>query len=143
MPPSFTATAVGPGARRGAALALLLAATAFGTAGAQQATRLRVAVDATPRAVQPARTTSLRPMPAAPDSTERQNPVARGAKIGALIGVGAGLAYTIVLNSVRSCTEKMNISCPEDEHDNRTLMIPIYGGVLGGLLGAAIGAYRR
>lgn len=143
MSPSRNEGAVGQTARRGIALALLLTATAFGGAGAQQAARLRVAVDAPPRVAAEARAPSLRPMPAAPDSVERSNPVVRGAKIGALVGLGAGLAYTIVLNSVRSCTEKMNFVCAEDEHDNRTLLVPIYGGVLGGLLGAAIGAYRR
>ena len=143
MSPSRNSGSVGQTMRRGVVLALMLTAAAFGGAGAQQASRLRVAVDATARVVQAPRTTSFRPMPATPDSTERANPVTRGATIGALVGVGAGLAYTIILNSVRSCTEKNNLVCPEDEHDNRTLMIPIYWGVLGGLLGAAVGAYRR
>ena len=143
MPPSSTRACVGQSARHIVMLALLLTATAFGGARAQQATRLRAAVDASSRAVAKPQTTSLRPMPAAADSGEHRNPVMRGAQIGALVGVGAGLLYTIVLNSVRSCTEKNNLVCPEDEHDNRTFTVPIYGGVIGGLLAAAIGAYRR
>ena len=129
-------------ARAGLAIAVLLVAT-FQSAGAQQASRLRVAVDAAPRAVQPTRPASLRPLPAAPDSGEHANPVVRGATIGALIGVGAGLVYTLALNTTKSCTEKNNVVCSEDEHDYRTFTIPLYGGVLGGVLGAMIGAYRR
>ena len=124
-------------------LALLFTATAFGGARAQQTTRLRVAVDGPPSAASEPRAPSLRPMPAKADSVERSNPVVHGAKVGALIGVGAGLLYAVVLNSTKSCTEKNNLVCPEDEHDYRTFTVPIYGGVIGGLLGAAIGAYRR
>ncbi len=143
MPASSTRACIGQRARHAVMLAVLSTATAFNGAGAQQAIRLRAAVDASPRAVEKPQAASLRPMSAAPDSGEHKNPVVRGAQIGALVGVGAGLLYTIVLNSVRSCTEKNNIVCPEDEHDYRTFTVPIYGGVIGGLLGAAIGAYRR
>jgi hypothetical protein len=143
MPPSTDRGRVGQLARAGLAIAVLLLATTFQSAGAQQAARLRVAVDATPPAVQPTRSTSFRPMPVAADSGEHANPVVRGAQIGALIGVGAGLAYTLVLNTKKSCTEKTQLACPEDERDYSTFTVPIYGGVLGGLLGAAIGAYRR
>jgi len=121
----------------------MLLATTFQGAGAQQASRLRVAVDAAPRVVTPARPTSFRPLPAAPDSGEHSNPVVRGATIGVLVGAGAGLLYTLVLNTTKSCTEKNNVVCNEDEHDYRTFTIPLYGGVLGGVLGAMIGAYRR
>jgi len=130
-------------ARAGLAVAVLLLATTVQSAGAQQAARLRLAVDAAPRAVQPTRPTSFRPMPVAADSGEHANPVVRGAQIGALVGVGAGLLYTLVLNSTKSCTEKNNLVCSEDEHDYRTFTVPIYTGVVGGLLGAAIGGYRR
>ena len=141
--PSSTRTCVGQRAYHMAMLALLLSATAFGSAGAQEATRLRAAVDASPRAVEKPRTTSLRPMPAAADSGEHRNPVVRGAQIGALVGVGAGLLYTIVLNSVRSCTEKNNLVCNEDEHDFRTFTYPLYGGVIGAVVGGVIGSARR
>jgi hypothetical protein len=143
MPPSTIRGRVVQSARAALAIALL-AATAFGSAGAQQATRLRLAVDAAPRAAAPAHPVSFRPRPAAPDSAEhRANPVMHGAQIGALIGVGAGLVYTLALNTTKSCTEKTNLVCPEDQHDNRTFTIPLYTGVLGGVLGAMIGAYRR
>jgi hypothetical protein len=66
-----------------------------------------------------------------------------GAKVGALVGVAAGLVYTLVLNSTKSCTEKTQLVCNQDEHDYRTFTYPIYGGVLGGVVGAMIGAYRR
>jgi hypothetical protein len=141
-PPSTIRSRVVQSARAGLAIAVLVA-TALQSANAQQASRLRVAVDAAPRAVPPPRAASLRPMPAAPDSGEHANPVVRGATIGALIGVGAGLLYTVVLNSTKSCTEKNQVVCSEDEHDYRTFTIPIYSGVLGGVLGAMIGAYRR
>jgi hypothetical protein len=142
MPPSTIRGRVAQSARAGLAIAVLFA-TAFQSAGAQQASRLRVAVDAAPRAVPVARPASFRPMPAAPDSGEHANPVVRGATIGALVGVGAGLVYTLVLNTTKSCTEKTNVVCSEDEHDFRTFTIPIYGGVLGGVLGAMIAARRR
>ena len=143
MPPSTIRGRLVQSARAGLAIALL-AATAFGSAGAQQATRLRLAVDAVPRAAAPARPVSFRPMPAAADSGEhRPNPVVRGAQIGALIGVGAGLVYTLALNTTRSCTEKTNLVCKEDEHDYRTFTIPLYSGVVGGVLGAMIGGYWR
>ena len=118
-------------------------ATPLQNANAQQATRLRVAVDAAPRAVQPPRPVSFLPAPAAPDSSERRNPVVHAAQVGALVGVAAGLAYTLVLNTTKSCTEKNNIVCDEDEHDYRTFTIPIIGGVAGGVLGAMIAARRR
>ena len=143
MSPPTNRGRVAQSARAVLAVAVLLLATTFQSAGAQQAARLRLAVDAAPRAAHPTRSTSLRPMPVAADSVEHANPVVRGAQIGALVGVGAGLLYTIVLNSTRSCTEKTNLVCPEDEHDYRTFTIPIYGGVIGGAIGAAIGAYWR
>src|SRR5690349_2147994 len=128
MPPSTIRGRVVQSARAGLAIALL-AATALGSAGAQQATRLRLAVDAVPRAAAAARPVSFRPMPAAPDSSEhRPNPVVRGAQIGALVGVGAGLVYTLALNTTKSCTEKNNLVCNEDAHDNRTFTIPLYSG---------------
>jgi hypothetical protein len=130
-------------ARAGLAVAVLMLATAPQSASAQQATRLRVAVDAAPRAVQPPRPTSFRPLPAAPDSSEHANPVVRGAQIGALVGIAAGLAYTLVLNTTKSCTEKNNVVCDEDQHDYRTFTVPIVGGVMGAVAGAAIAARRR
>ena len=125
------------------AVALLLVATALQSANAQQAARLRVAVDAAPRAVQPPRPTSFRPMPVAADSGEHANPVAHGAKVGALVGVAAGLAYTLLLNTKKSCTEKTNLVCNEDEHDFRTFTYPLYGGVIGAVVGGVIGSARR
>ena len=125
------------------AVAVLMMATALQGASAQQATRLRVAVAAAPRVVQPSGPVSFRPRPAAPDTVEHASPVVRGAEIGVLVGAGAGLLYTLVLNTTKSCTEKNNLVCNEDAHDNRTLTYPLYGGVLGGVLGAMIGAYRR
>ena len=124
-------------------VALLMTAMALPSAGAQQATRLRVGVDAAPRAVPAPRPASFRPLPAPADSTEHGSPVVHGAKVGALIGVGAGLLYTLVLNSTKSCTEKTQLVCAEDEHDYRTFTYPIYGGVIGGVVGAVIGKYRR
>ncbi|HEX7942440.1 MAG TPA: hypothetical protein VF488_11585 [Gemmatimonadaceae bacterium] len=118
-------------------------ATALQSASAQQATRLRLAVDATPSAAQPTRPTSLRTLPVVADSGERRNPVAHGAQVGALVGVAAGLAYTLVLNTTKSCSEKTNIACEEDQHDYRTFTIPIFGGVIGGVVGALFGASRR
>jgi hypothetical protein len=131
-------------ARVAMAVAALTMATALQSAGAQQLTRSRVAVDAPPRAVPPPARTSFRPMPVAADSGgEHANPVVRGAQIGALVGVAAGLVYTLALNTSKSCTEKTNVVCREDEHDYRTFTYPIYGGVLGGLMGALVGASRR
>ena len=130
-------------ARAIVAVALLLMATAFQRANAQQAARLRVAVDAVPRAMAPARPTSFRPMPAAADSTEHAHPVAHGAKVGALVGVAAGLAYTLVLNTKKSCTEKNNLVCSEDEHDFRTFTYPLYGGVIGAVVGGVIASARQ
>ena len=130
-------------ARAGLVVAALMTATALQSAGAQQATRLRVAVDAVPRAVQSPRPASFRPLPTVPDSGEHANPVVRGAQIGALVGVAAGLAYTLVLNTTKSCTEKNNLVCAEDAHDYRTFTVPIVGGVVGGVLGAMIAARRR
>ncbi|HEX7979449.1 MAG TPA: hypothetical protein VF461_12665 [Gemmatimonadaceae bacterium] len=124
-------------------VAVLMMATAHQSANAQQATRLRLAVDATPRAAQPPRPTSLHSLPVAADSGERRNPVVHGAQVGALVGVAAGLAYTLVLNTTKSCSEKTNIACAEDQHDYRTFTVPIIGGVLGGVVGALVGAYRR
>src|SRR4051812_29627290 len=57
-------------ARAAVPVALLMIATALPSASAQQATRLRVAVDAAPRAIQPPRPTSFRPMLLAADSSE-------------------------------------------------------------------------
>jgi hypothetical protein len=125
------------------AVAVLMMATPHQHANAQQATRLRVAVEAAPRAVQPPRPVSFLPPPAAPDSSEHRNPVVHGAQIGALVGVAAGLAYTLVLNTTKSCTEKNNLVCSEDEHDYRTFTIPIYGAVVGAVVGAMIGAKNR
>ena len=130
-------------ARAALPVALLMSATALPSAGAQQAARLRVAVDAAPRAVPAPPPASFRPLPPAPDSSEHTNPVVHGAKVGALVGVGAGLLYTLVLNSTKSCTEKTQLVCAEDENDYRTFTYPIYGGVLGGVVGAVIGKYRR
>ena len=124
------------------AVAALTMTTALQSAGAQQLTRSRVAVDAAPRAVPPP-PTSFRPMPVAADSGEHANPVVRGAQIGALVGVAAGLVYTLALNSSKSCTEKTNVVCREDEHDFRTFTYPIYGGVIGGVFGALVGMRRR
>jgi hypothetical protein len=122
---------------------VLVAAAALQSAGAQQAARLRVAVDAAPRAAPSPRPASFRPARAAADSGEHGNPVMHGAKVGALVGVAAGLAYTIVLNTTKSCTEKTQLVCSQDEHDFRTFTYPIYGGILGGVVGAMIGRYRR
>ena len=130
-------------ARAALAVAVLMMATPHQHASAQQATRLRVAVDAAPRAVQPPRPVSFLPPPAAPDSSEHRNPVVHGAQIGALVGVAAGLAYTLVLNTTKSCTEKNNVVCPQDQNDYRTFTYPIIGGVAGGVLGAMIGGRRR
>ncbi|MBW8769761.1 MAG: hypothetical protein JF589_08405 [Gemmatimonadetes bacterium] len=124
-------------------VALLLAATAFQSAGAQQAARLRVAVDAAPRAVQPSRPASFRPVPAAADSTEHSNPRVHGAKVGALVGVAAGLVYTLALNTTKSCTEKNNVVCAEDQHDYRTFTYPILGGLIGAVVGAVVGSARE
>jgi hypothetical protein len=121
----------------------VLMMTALPSAGAQQAARSRVAVDAAPRAIQPTAPTSFRPMPVAADSGEHANPVVRGAQIGALVGVAAGLVYTLALNTSKSCTEKTQLVCTQDEHDYRTITYPIYGGVIGGVLGALVGASRR
>jgi hypothetical protein len=134
---------VAQSARTGLVAVALMLATALQSAGAQQAARLRIAVDAAPRAVQPPRPTSFRPLPAAPDSGEHASPMVHGAKVGALVGVAAGLAYTLVLNTKKSCTEKTNLVCAEDEHDYRTFTYPIFGGVLGGVVGAVIGASKR
>lgn len=125
------------------AVALLMMATPLHHANAQQATRLRVAVEAAPRAVQPPRPVSFLPPPAGPDSSEHRNSVVHGAQIGALVGVAAGLAYTLVLNTTKSCTEKNNIVCDQDQNDYRTFTYPIIGGVAGGVLGAMIAGRRR
>src|SRR4051794_35471496 len=87
-------------ARASLAIAVLMMFTALQSASAQQTARVRLAVDAVPRAVQPSRPTSFRPLPApvAPDSGEHANPVVKGAQIGALVGIAAGLAYTLALN---------------------------------------------
>ena len=130
-------------ARASLAIAVLMTFTAFQSSSAQQAARVRLAVDAVPRAVQPPRPTSFRPMPVAADSGERRNPVVHGAQVGALVGVAAGLVYTLALNTTKSCTEKNNLVCSEDEHDYRTFTIPIYGGVVGAVVGAMIGAKNR
>jgi hypothetical protein len=122
---------------------VLVAAAALQSAGAQQAARLRVAVDAAPRAVPSPRPVSFRPPRAAADSGEHASPVVHGAKVGALVGVAAGLVYTLVLNTTKSCTEKTQLVCAQDEHDYRTFTYPIYGGVIGGVVGALIGSTRR
>jgi hypothetical protein len=124
------------------AVALLLTAT-HQSASAQQAARSRVAVDAASRAVQPSRPFSFRPAPAAPDTVEQTNPVAHGAKVGALIGAAAGLVYTLALNITKNCTEQNNVACDKDQHDYRTFTYPIYGGALGAVVGAVIGSARR
>ena len=130
-------------ARVALAIAVLMIVTPHQHANAQQATRLRVAVNSVPRAVQPPRPVSFLPPPAAPDSSEHRNSVVHGAKIGALVGVAAGLAYTLVLNTTKSCTEKNNVVCSEDQNDYRTFTYPIIGGVAGGVLGAMIAGRRR
>jgi len=130
-------------ARAVAAAALLLATAALQSASAQQATRLRVALDGAPRAAQAPRAAWFRPMPAATDSAEHSSPVAHGAKVGALVGVAAGLVYTLVLNTKKSCTEKTNLVCNEDQHDFRTFAYPLYGGVIGAVVGGVVGSARR
>jgi hypothetical protein len=130
----------------GPVLAGLLLATPFHDAGAQQAARLRLAVSVAPamRPIPVPVRASLRPASATADTIEhRRNPIVHGAQIGALVGVGAGLIYTLALNTTKSCTEKNNIVCREDEHDYRTFTIPIYTGVLGAVVGAMVGARNR
>jgi len=129
-------------ARASLAIAVLMMFTALQSASAQQTARVRLAVDAVPRAVQPPRPVSFRPMPAAVDSSEHSSTIAHGAKVGALVGVAAGLVYTLVLNTTKSCTEKNNLVCSEDEHDYRTFTYPIYGGVLGAVVGAMVASRR-
>jgi len=143
MLPSTVRGRVVQSARAVLAVAVLMMVTPLQHANAQQATRLRVAVNAVPRAVQPPRPVSFLPPPAAPDSSEHRNAVVHGAQIGALVGVAAGLAYTLVLNTTKSCTEKNNVVCPEDQSDYRTFTYPIIGGVAGGVLGAMIAGRRR
>ena len=124
-------------------MAAMLMATAAHGAHAQQVARVRVAVDVAPRAAELPRNTSLRPLPVAPDSGEHSSPKVHGAKVGALIGVAAGLVYTLALNTKKSCTEKTQLVCTEDEHDYRTFTYPIFGGLIGAVVGAVVGSARE
>jgi len=144
--PTFPSTLLGRvvrSARAVLAIAAFMTAPALQSAGAQQAARLRLAVDAAPRAVPAPRPFSFQPTPAPMDSVEHGSSVKHYATVGALVGVAAGLVYTIALNTTKSCTERNNVVCREDEHDNRTFTYPLYGLVLGGVFGALVGTTRH
>jgi hypothetical protein len=131
----------GRSARRCAGLASLFLLSANGVLGAQEAMRLPLGV----RAHVPTATALWKPprsLPLAPDSSTHSHRIAHGAQLGALAGVAVGLAYTLVLNTRKSCTEKMGIVCDEDAHDASTLLVPVYGGVAGALVGALIASRR-
>ena len=128
-------------ARRAVWLGSLMLSVA-GVAEGQEASRLQVAVHASaPSETVPPDLATSRAIVVS-DST-RGHPILRGAGIGALAGVGVGLAYGVYLNATNKCNLPEPLRCTHDEDGLMFILPPAYGALLGSVAGALVGALVR
>jgi hypothetical protein len=110
-------------------------------AGAQEASRLRVAVHASASSEAPPDLSSTRSVVAG--DGKRKHPILLGAGIGSLLGVGVGLGYAVFLNATNECKLPAGSRCTNDEAGLEFIVLPIYGAFFGSIDGALVGAIAR
>jgi hypothetical protein len=108
----------------------------------QVMSRLSVAVHAEPtsRAAKPDLDIMLRVDSA---GAKRSHPILRGAGIGALVGVAAGLAYAMYIDANNTCNLPRGVGCIDDERALAYIVFPMYGVTFGAVAGGVVGAVRR
>ena len=115
-----------------------------GVAEAQDASRLQVAVHA--------RATSESGLPdhssarlVVESDGKHKHPILRGAGMGALAGVAAGLGYAVYLGATSECKLPEGVQCTseKDEWVLAYTVLPIYGAFFGSIAGALVGAIVR